>query len=775
MSPEPGDRHSTDEADTPTRRLPPVPTDAEPAVPASTSSAPGGDAPAPPEVDGPGVPYQESTRPAPRLADTARTGPFPTVSGAHVTTTSVGDPLLGHSLEGRYQIVERLARGGMATVYKAVDTRLTRTVAVKVMHVGLGDDAEFARKFDREARAAARLSHPCVVSVFDQGTDDGRPYIVMEYIEGDTLRDVINRDAPLPPLRALELIEPVLSALACAHESGLIHRDVKPENVLINPRGQLRVADFGLAKAISSQTSTATQGLLIGTVSYLPPELVMSGKADARSDVYSAGVVLFELLTGRKPHTGDTPIQVAYAHVHKDVPPPSSFRTTGTVPPYLDALIARSTARDPDLRPRDAKIMLSQVRRVRAALRDGVLDDPELTQDLSGVLAVRAAAEETTEPQGATQFGRGMEPGPDFSAPVLVPATPTSPRSPSSPDTFAAGPFGGPVEHTPPRTVLDAPPPGIPHRDDVVAERVAAERDRRRRSRRRGLIALLVVLLLTAAAALAGWYVTEGRFTTAPALEMMSQAEAQAVVDKTGLTLRFDHAYSETTPVGLVTSTDPGPGAKVPNGGQILAFLSKGPERHPMPTVAGLSVQAATSAIDSASLKVGAVDESYSDSVADGAVIKAEYQPGASLKPNTGVDLVVSIGPRPIKITDYTGKRSSDARKALEKAGFTVSMKEQNSTKVDKGLVISQDPTSGTGKKGDQITLVGSKGPVMVTVPNVRAMGTKAAEAVMSKAGFRTRVRAVKTNYLGIGYVVYTNPGARSKAPKGSTITLYVV
>ena len=308
-----------------------------------------------------------------------------------MTTTSVGDPLLGHSLEGRYQIVERLARGGMATVYKAIDTRLTRIVAVKVMHVGLGDDAEFARKFDREARAAARLSHPCVVSVFDQGTDDGRPYIVMEYVEGPTLRDVINREAPLPPLRALELIEPVLSALAAAHEAGLIHRDVKPENVFITPRGQLKVADFGLAKAITSQTSTATQGLLIGTVSYLPPELVMSGKADARSDVYSAGIVLFELLTGRKPHQGDTPIQVAYAHVHDDVPPPSAFRTAGPIPPYLDALIARATARDPDLRPRDAKIMLSQVRRVRTALRDGVMDDPELTQDLSGILAVRAA------------------------------------------------------------------------------------------------------------------------------------------------------------------------------------------------------------------------------------------------------------------------------------------------------------------------------------------------------------------------------------------------
>ena len=184
--------------------------------------------------------------------------------------------------------------GAAATVYRAVDTRLTRTVAVKVMHVGLGDDAEFARKFDREARAAARLAHPNVVAVFDQGSDlieghSSRPYIVMEHVDGYTLRDVINREAPMLPLRALEVIEPVLAALAAAHDAGLVHRDVKPENVLISDRGQIKVADFGLAKAISSQTSTATQGLLIGTVSYLPPELVVSGQADARSDVYSTG------------------------------------------------------------------------------------------------------------------------------------------------------------------------------------------------------------------------------------------------------------------------------------------------------------------------------------------------------------------------------------------------------------------------------------------------------------------------------------------------------
>src|SRR6185295_3639514 len=338
------------------------------------------------ESTGRGAPRSWQNEPTSKLGPEARTATFPTVYGADVTMTTVGDPLVGRVLDGRYEITQRLARGGMATVYRAVDTRLTRTVAVKVMHVGLGDEAEFARKFDREARAAARLSHPNVVSVFDQGQDlegpNTRPYIVMEYVPGQTLRDVLNREAPMTPSRALEIMEPVFAALAVAHDAGLVHRDVKPENVLISERGQIKVADFGLAKAISSQTSTATQGLLIGTVSYLPPELVMSGKADARSDVYSAGVVLFELLTGRKPHTGDTPIQIAYAHVHRDVPPPSPGPTAGRVPPYVDALVTRATARDANQRQPDARVLLSQVRRARLALERGLPDDPALTREL---------------------------------------------------------------------------------------------------------------------------------------------------------------------------------------------------------------------------------------------------------------------------------------------------------------------------------------------------------------------------------------------------------
>jgi len=272
----------------------------------------------------------------------------------------------GRLLDGRYRIRSRIARGGMASVYEATDIRLDRTVAVKVMHPGLGDDDEFAARFVREARAAARLSHPNVVSVYDQGDEDGTVYLAMECVHGHTLRDLIRKESPMSPARAIALVEPVLSALASAHRAGLIHRDIKPENVLIatdpdSGSSRVKVADFGLAKAVSADTQhTATGGVIIGTVSYLAPELVVDGTSDARADVYAAGVVLYELLTGRKPHEGDSPIQVAYKHVHEDIPAPS-LSTPAPLPAYVDALVALVSARNRAQRPAAAGVLLHRM------------------------------------------------------------------------------------------------------------------------------------------------------------------------------------------------------------------------------------------------------------------------------------------------------------------------------------------------------------------------------------------------------------------------------
>jgi len=667
--------------------------------------------------------------------------------------TTVGDPLVGRLLDGRYEVTQRLARGGMATVYRAVDTRLTRTVALKVMHIGLGDETEFARKFDREARAAAKLSHPNVVSVFDQGQDregpNSRPYIVMEYVEGQTLRDVLNREAPVPPARALELIEPVLAALATAHHAGLVHRDVKPENVLISDRGQIKVADFGLAKAVSSQTNTATQGLLIGTVSYLPPELIMSGHADARSDVYSAGIVLYELLTGRKPHTGDTPIQIAYAHVHRDVPPPSSAPTGDRVPPYVDALVTRATARNANLRQPDAKVFLDQVRRARSALRQGLADDPELTRELRSTLTSAPTRQRTRDRADY-----------EVTQQVSAPAFPGR----SQPRPHSA------------RTVIDAPPPAVGRPvHEPSAERLAAERERRAHKRRRGWLALLLIMMLSASVALAGWYLTEGRFTTAPDLASLSRSEAERMAANSGLTIEFSNAYSETVARGQVISTSPAPGTKIERGSRLEAALSRGPERYAMPVVVGLSRSAAEAAIQKANLAVGKVADGFSEHVPAGVVISASEKAGTKLKKQTAINLVVSNGPKPLVITDYQGTPYDAAVTALSNAGFRVVQRSAYSNTVAKDLVLRQNPRTGHGAPGDTITLTRSLGQNLVTVPDVQRMATAAARKLLREAGFKTKVQPVAISRSGVRYVVYTNPAAHTEAPKGSTITLYVV
>ncbi|MCW2666673.1 MAG: spk, partial [Frankiales bacterium] len=293
-------------------------------------------------------------------------------------TRPTADPLVGRLLDGRYRLEETVARGGMATVYTATDTRLDRTVAVKVMHRALADDPEFVARFTREAKAAARLSSPEVVAVHDQGTDpdSGLAYLVMEHIRGGTLRDLVREQGAQSPARAVALMRPVLRALAAAHAAGLVHRDVKPENVLLGDDGRIKVADFGLARAIEASTLTATTGLLLGTAAYLSPEQVQHGAVDTRSDVYAAGVVLWELLTGTPPYGGDSAISLAYRHVHEDVPPPSTV--VAGIPRALDELVVRATRREPSARPVDAGAFLAELDAVAADLPVAVPVQPTL-------------------------------------------------------------------------------------------------------------------------------------------------------------------------------------------------------------------------------------------------------------------------------------------------------------------------------------------------------------------------------------------------------------
>lgn len=474
------------------------------------------------------------------------------------TTSSVDDPLVGRLVDGRYQILDRIAHGGMARVYRATDTRLDRLVALKVMHARLIGDGNFAAKFEAEARAAAGLSHPNVISVFDQGNDDGQPYIVMELVRGRTLRSLISQRAPLDPLEALSLLEPVLMALGAAHRAGMIHRDVKPENVLLSEQGQVKVSDFGLARAVTAQTSAGTTEQLMGTLSYLSPELVTGRRADARSDVYSAGIVLFELLTGQKPHTGDTPIQVAYAHVHRDVPPPSTVLAAGSttgaaIPDYLDALVTRATARDADSRPHDAQVLLTQLRQVASALQDGVGTDPELTQDLSAGLAPLRDARYDTGHHDTGQHDDGQQAADEDATQVVDAASATAAAGRSGDEQTlnqnrngsrqGQRPSGATDPSTPPESTLQVTALSVPSRPAVPATgqphprqtpvnppapgsgsasagrlrhgpRQAPHRPRYPSGHRvRGLLLILLVLLITGIATAIGWYVGSTQLT----------------------------------------------------------------------------------------------------------------------------------------------------------------------------------------------------------------------------------------------------------------------
>ncbi|MGA8850521.1 MAG: Stk1 family PASTA domain-containing Ser/Thr kinase [Aeromicrobium sp.] len=677
------------------------------------------------------------------------------------------DALVGRVLDDRYVIGERIARGGMASVFRAMDERLDREVAVKVMHHALGDDQQFTDRFVREAKSAAKLNHRNVVSVFDQGKDGDVAYLVMEYVPGRTLRDLMRAEAPMPPLRALGLIEQVLIALSAAHAAKIIHRDVKPENVLITPDGDVKVADFGLARAVSAAT-TATGGTLIGTVSYLAPEIVLHEGADARSDVYAAGAMLYEMLTGVKPHVGDSPIQVAYKHVHEDIGPPSAI--VATIPAFLDALVARSTVRDRDQRSTDARVLLQQVRSVRRALEAGVTEDADLTADLLPRVGM------PTERSGATD-----ESGEVSDDTVAVAVAAGAAASSAATETVHTGRHGTEVRDSPEHTVQwsGEPVPPIaatsaglnptglhPPISPESYREMRANQPPARRGRRL-LIGALVAALL---AGVLGWYVADGRYTQTPVLVGSQETEAKSDAVKAGFTFKVgERRFSETVPAGVVIATDPGPGDKILPDSTINAVVSKGKDRVVLPEdIKGLTVKALTAKLEAVDLVIGDTTDKFDEKVKKDRVIgpisiKADQQ----LKRGTQVDVYVSKGREPIPISDYTGKPIEDGRAAAEKADLKSVVQEQFSDDIDKGIIISQKPDSGTLFKGDTITFVVSKGPDVVKVPEVVGRKKKDAVKILEKAGFE--VRAYGPNNFT---VKRQSPDGGKKAKRGSTVNI---
>ncbi|WP_030831570.1 Stk1 family PASTA domain-containing Ser/Thr kinase [Streptomyces hygroscopicus] len=632
--------------------------------------------------------------------------------------TTLQDPLVGQVLDGRYRVEARIAVGGMATVYRAVDTRLDRVLALKVMHQSLASDAAFVDRFIREAKSVARLAHANVVAVYDQGTDGDHVYLAMEYVAGCTLRDVLRRRGALHPRAALDILEPVLAALGAAHRAGFVHRDMKPENVLIGDDGRVKVADFGLVRAVDTHTSAST-GAVLGTVSYLAPEQIEHGTADTRADVYACGVVLYEMLTGVKPHGGSTPAQVLYQHLNEDVPPPSAIAPE--VAPELDALVASATARTLEERPADAVALLGAARTARAALTDAQLD--------------------AVPPQAKEDTSAGSEN-----------------RTTVIPRPAAAGDDPEPLHHT---SRLELPP--------EPPRREGRGRGGRGRLPRRGIVTIVAAVLLLIGLGLGVWYVSVGQFTEVPPVLRKTRAEAEKKLHDAGLDVKVVNEFSDVVPKGKVIGSKPGPGERVR--GSVTIRVSQGPPRAEVPNVVGMPLADAKRKIADQGLTVGKITRSFSSETAQGSVLSTSPGSGSVRRPETAVSIVVSQG-RPVDVPDVVGDSVAEARSTLQEEGFKVRVAErQVFSDEDKGSVAAQAPSADDrAAKGDTVTLTVSKGPQMIEVPDVTGLKVDEAKQQLEEAGFKVNVD--KALLFPGNTVKDQSVKAGDEAPKGSTITI---
>ncbi|MEV0592690.1 Stk1 family PASTA domain-containing Ser/Thr kinase [Nonomuraea cavernae] len=637
--------------------------------------------------------------------------------------TTTADPLVGRLLDGRYRIESRIARGGMATVYLALDIRLDRTVALKVMHRSLAEDPAFVRRFIGEAKSVASLSHPNVVHVFDQGTDGDVVYLSMEYVPGRTLRDTLRDRGRLPAREALEIMIPVLAALGAAHQAGMVHRDVKPENVLLTDDGRIKVVDFGLARAIEATNQTRT-GVMIGTIGYMSPEQVMTGGADVRSDVYAAGIMLFELVTGQQPYDGETPMSVAYRHVHDRVPAPSSL--VPEVPPLIDTLVAHATAREPADRPADATAML-------VAAVDAHRMLPRLTNP------------PVSHPPVSQQSGAHSQ---AHSMPQVAPA------------------------HTliQPRVEVPAQPPPTGHR---------------RAGFRPNWFLVTLAAVMVVAIGLTGWYFSQTKLVAVPDdLVGKNISVAESNLTARGFKVhRAEGQYDEKMAEGLVLSTDPVSKQEVESGATITLVPSLGPKRVLVPKVEGMSEGDARDAIARAGLEVGTVKRLPSQQVERNKVIRTSPQVGDKVKEDSKVAIYVSAG---LVMPDVGGMPKDQAVGYLQQQGFQVQANEVDDD-AEPCTVIAQSPkVNAEVDPGSAATITvarcqtdfwdwfrgdneGRDDQEFRLVPQVMGKNVRDAKSELEQLGFKVKVRR-----LGNGGVVqFQRPPPNSERPPGSLVYLW--
>lgn len=666
-------------------------------------------------------------------------------------------------LDDRYRVEELIARGGMATVHRGHDQRLDRVVALKIMHPHLAMDEDFRRRFSREARSAARLAHRNVVGVFDQGEDADSIYLAMELVEGRTLRARIAEELRSSVGEVLDVTAQVLEALVAAHRAGIVHRDIKPENILIDESGVVKVADFGLARAIGTSNSSAST-MLLGTVAYISPEVVTRGYSDERSDLYSLGVVLFEMLTGRQPYTGEQPVHVAFQHVHDDIPAPSTL--VHGVPRELDSLVTWSAARSVQQRPANAQELLRAVRELQERLPRAVLeahpeprevtetgDVPRLTTPLEDVVADLEAAPRAFR----------------LSAPAMPAGDPeATPGTGSTPDTADDTESADREEDSTPRTVVvHAPRPRrgrhLPH-------------GTQHRSRAMGWLATLSLIAALGIGAWGGisWYtdVGPGADRTVPVLVGTQLSDAEAALTSADLATRTEERFDDSVPAGHVISASPASGSTVKRGADVHVVVSRGEETFPVPDLVGSDLDAARQEVEAQGLVLIEDEAEWSETVPAGEVI-SQSQSAEALPAGGEVHVVASQGRQPITIEDQSGRAGSTARDTLEGAGFAVTAEQAHSASVPAGSVISQSPASGTGHRGDTVHLVTSLGPEMVTVPDVFQLPEADARAQLESAGFAVTVEHERGEPV-FGLVYQQSAEAGSELAKGSTVTLTV-
>jgi len=613
--------------------------------------------------------------------------------------------LSGQLIAGRYLVKAFVASGGMASVYRAKDEVLEREVALKVIHPHLATDKSFIEKFRREAKMAASLSHPNLVNVFDQGTDNQITFLVMEFVPGINLRDALNDFGALTPNRVLEILEPLTAGLAAAHSAGILHRDLKPENVFLADNGTVKLGDFGLAREISSHTQT---GSVVGTAAYLSPELVLRGQADARSDIYSLGVMAFEMLTGKQPYDGDQAVQIAYQHANSNIPAPSSLNPE--VPELMDEIVLWATARNSSDRPSSAKELLPVISRARSDIKRG------LTTTFEDFGLTRTISEEFISPAGATE-------------------------------------------------VIGELPIQEPHqRSDGFVKLAKA-------NRRSSRWVLMLTLITIFASTGAGWWFASGPGgqTIIPELEGRSVEVAISALEPIGLTVTQQSEHHAQVPAGRVTRTEPSAGTRVSKQSEVTVFVSLGPKQVAVPEFLGLSLEQAIEVLETTGLTPGDVSSFYSLAAA-GQVLAFSEPTGTSVVEGSVIDLQVSLGPLP----DVVGNDLSQASQKLEALGLTVSSIEIFSNDVAAGRVVSIDPSADPLPESGSVSLTVSKGPELITMPNVVGETVAAAKNELESLGFSVLVDTDQlSSRFGVVKVTRQNPAASSRVRVGAQVTIY--